>query len=163
MKGHKIYIKRQKYKLGQTLAVHIRRCAKAVLHEERIEHPCEISVLITDNAGIQKLNLQYRNIDAPTDVLSFPLQELTAGAFDPSQIEPEPETGLLPLGDIIMSLEKAEQQAEEYGHSVGREVAYLTVHSMLHLLGYDHIDEENDRPLMREKEEIILEKLDLKR
>ena len=163
MSGHKIYIKRRRCRLEPTLAVHIRRCVKAVLQEEGITEPCEISVLITDDAEIKELNREYRNVNAPTDVLSFPMQELEPGKFDPSLIEPDPESSLLPLGDIIISLERAKAQAEEYGHSIGREVAYLTVHSMFHLLGYDHIDEINDKPVMRAKEEKVLSLLGLQR
>lgn len=167
MKGHKIYIKRHikdcDHRVGPALAVHIRRCVKAVLQEEGITKRCEVSVLITDNNEIHQLNKEFRHIDTPTDVLSFPFQVLEPGKFDPSLIEEDIESGALPLGDIIISLEKAAQQAEEYGHSLGREVAYLTVHSMFHLLGYDHIDEVYDKPKMRAKEEKVLEMLGLRR
>ncbi len=163
MRGHRIYIVRQRYRLGQTLAVHIRRCAKAALSEEGITDPCQINILITDDEGIREYNRKFRNIDSATDVLSFPAQELEPGKFDPSLLEKDPETDTLLLGDMVISYERAERQAEEYGHSVARELAYLTVHSVLHLLGYDHMDEETDKPLMRSKEEKILSSINMTR
>ncbi|MDQ0205132.1 rRNA maturation RNase YbeY [Pectinatus haikarae] len=115
----------------------------------------EVSITLTDNKNIHALNKKYRNIDRPTDVLSFALNEGE---------EPNIEGGapVNVLGDIIISVEKTAKQAEEYGHSVKREIAFLTVHGMLHLLGYDHI-EENDRVEMRREEEFIMEKLGISR
>lgn len=134
----------------------IKTCILAVLNEEQITVPCEINVLVTNDIGIQGINKATRKLDKPTDVLSFPMFELEAGN-PPKDWEDyiDPETGLCPLGDMAISLERAVKQAKQYGHSVKREIGYLTIHSMLHLLGYDHLDEGVQKAQMREKEEII--------
>ena len=134
----------------------IRRCVEATLKAEKISVPCEINVLITDDSGIHAINLASRKIDRPTDVLSFPMFELEAGN-PPKDWSAylDPETGLCPLGDIAISLERARAQAFEFGHSVKREIGYLTIHSMLHLLGYDHLDEGEMKRQMRAREEAI--------
>ncbi len=126
----------------------IRKCCAAVLKKEGITDSCEISVTVVDNETIKELNSQTRGIDRETDVLSFPLGEN-------GEYEVNYATDALLLGDIVISLPKALEQAQEYGHSTEREIAFLTVHSMLHLLGYDHI-EEDDRVVMRAREEEIL-------
>lgn len=134
----------------------IRTCINEALKAEGIAVPCEINVLVTNDEGIQTINKASRNIDKPTDVLSFPMFNLTAGA--PPQDWGEyidPGTGLCPLGDMCISLERAVAQAKEYGHSTKREVGYLTIHSMLHLLGYDHMDEGEQKRRMRSREEAI--------
>ena len=130
----------------------IRRCCHAVLVNEKFEGSAEVSVSFVTNDEIRQLNKEYREKDSATDVLSFPLGE--NGVYDQN-----PATGAYMLGDIVISLERAEAQAEEYGHSFQREVGYLTVHSMLHLLGYDHVDGGLEAVRMREKEELILTKL----
>lgn len=134
----------------------ITKCVEATLRAENVSFPCEINVLITNNMGIQAINLASRGIDSPTDVLSFPMFELTPGEL-PEDWEGyiDPETGLCPLGDMAISLEKAAAQAKEFGHSLRREVGYLTIHSMLHLLGYDHLDEGPQKAAMRQREEAI--------
>ena len=134
----------------------IRKCIKAVFAAEGINVPLEINVLITDDQGIQLINSTSRNIDKPTDVLSFPMFELTAGE-PPADWDSylDPDTGLCPLGDMVISLQRATAQAEEFGHSLKREVGYLTIHSMLHLLGYDHLDEGPQKAQMRAREEAI--------
>ena len=134
----------------------VRRCCHAVLVQEKFEGSAEISVTFVDDAIIHALNKQHRNIDKATDVLSFPLGE--NGVYDVN-----PETGAKMLGDIVISMERAVQQAEEYGHPLQREVAFLTVHSMLHLLGYDHVNGGLEAVHMREKEEAVLTQLGLKR
>ena len=134
----------------------VRRCCHAVLVQENFEGSAEISVTFVDDARIQELNKQHRNIDKATDVLSFPLGE--NGVYDIN-----PETGAKMLGDIVISMERAVAQAEEYGHPLQREVAFLTVHSMLHLLGYDHVNGGLEAVHMREKEEAVLTQLGLKR
>lgn len=134
----------------------IKQCIRAVLDAESIEVPCEINVLVTDDTQIQAINKVSRNIDKATDVLSFPMFQLEAG--NPPEDWTgyiEPETGLCPLGDMAISLERAVAQAKEFGHSTRREVGYLTIHSMLHLLGYDHLDEGPQKAQMREREEYI--------
>lgn len=134
----------------------IRTCVNETLKAEGITVPCEINVLVTDDAGIQTVNKASRSIDKPTDVLSFPMFNLKAG--QPPQDWQEyidPGTGLCPLGDMCISLERAIAQAKEFGHSTKREVGYLTIHSMLHLLGYDHLDEGEQKRQMRGREETI--------
>lgn len=134
----------------------IRRCVEATLQAEGIHFPCEINVLVTDDQGIRAINSASRQIDAHTDVLSFPMFSLTAG--DPPadwKDYVDPETGLCPLGDMVISLERAVAQAREFGHSTRREVGYLTIHSILHLLGYDHLDEGEQKAHMRAREETI--------
>ena len=138
------------------IGANIRTCINATLKAEGITIPCEINGLVTDDAGIQTINKASRSIDKPTDVLSFPMFNLTAGA--PPQDWGEyidPGTGLCPLGDMCISLERAIAQAKEFGHSTKREVGYLTIHSMLHLLGYDHLDEGEQKRQMRSREEAI--------
>jgi probable rRNA maturation factor len=134
----------------------IRRCVEETLFAEGIDVPCEINVLVTNDKGIHAINKASRNIDAPTDVLSFPMFQLEPGN-PPEDWEDylDPETGLCPLGDMCISLERANAQAKEFGHSPKREVGYLTIHSMLHLLGYDHLDEGEMKAAMRSREEVI--------
>lgn len=134
----------------------IRRCMEAVLDAEKITAPCEINVLVTNDRGIHAINKASRDVDKPTDVLSFPMFDLVAGQPPEDWTEYlDPETDLCPLGDMCISLERAAAQAKEYGHSLRREVGYLTIHSMLHLLGYDHMDEGVEKAIMRRREEAI--------
>ena len=135
----------------------------AVLEAEGVKVPFEVDVLFTDNGGIREINLEQRGVDAPTDVLSFPMFELTPGEPPAGEAECDPETGLLPLGDMVLSLERAEEQAAEYGHSPQREAAYLAVHSVLHLLGYDHMDDGPEKARMRSREEAVLATLGITR
>lgn len=134
----------------------IRRCIEATLAAEGVTVPCEINVLVTNDQGIRVINSASRNIDKATDVLSFPMFDLTAGEV-PSDWSAylDPETDLCPLGDMAISLERAAAQAKAFGHSLRREVGYLTIHSMLHLLGYDHLDEGPQKEKMRSREEAI--------
>lgn len=143
-------------KVPKGLRMLIRRCCTAVLVMEKFPDDAEVSVTLVDNERIHELNKQYRNIDKETDVLSFPLG--VDGVYDMNLV-----TGEAELGDIVISLEKAMEQAERYGHSLDREVGYLTVHSMLHLLGYDHENGGLELLHMREKEEEALAQLGLKR
>lgn len=145
--------KQKAVKIPTGLRMLIRRCCHAVLELEKFEGPAEISVTFTDNEEIKKLNAQYRNIDAATDVLSFPMGE--NGKYDLNH-----ETGAKILGDIVISMEKAVEQADAFDHSLQREVAYLTAHSVLHLLGYDHVV-NMEKVRMREKEELVMEQLGL--
>ncbi len=134
----------------------IRRCCNAVLVNEQFDGAAEISVTFVDDARIRELNKQYRNIDKSTDVLSFPLG--IDGVYDINN-----DTGAQMLGDIVISMEHAVEQAKLYGHSLQRELGFLTVHSMLHLLGYDHEQGGLEQVRMREKEEAALTQLGLKR
>lgn len=156
--SHKVYItnKQKAVKVPSGLRILIRRSCHAVLEAEHFEGSAEISVTFVDNAEIQRLNKQYREKDMPTDVLSFPLGQ--DGKYDVNQ-----ETGAFMLGDIVLSMERAVEQAELYGHTLQREVAFLTVHSMFHLLGYDHEAGGLEAVRMREKEEAALIKLGLPR
>ena len=154
---HKINLVFEQLSLQRfTIRANIRKCIQETLKAEGITAACEINVLVTDDAGIQTINRESRNIDKPTDLLSFPMFQLEAGN-PPKDWEEyrDPETGLVPLGDMCISLERAVAQAEEFGHSVRREVGYLTIHSMLHLLGYDHLDEGEQKRQMRAREETI--------
>ena len=138
------------------ISANIRTCINETLKAEGITVPCEINVLVTDDAGIQTINKASRNIDKPTDVLSFPMFDLKAGQPPQDwQAYIDPGTGLCPLGDMCISLERAVAQAKEFGHSTKREVGYLTIHSMLHLLGYDHLDEGAQKRQMRGREDSI--------
>ena len=156
--SHKVYItnKQNVVKVPSGLRILIRRSCHAVLEFEKFEESAEISVTFVDNEQIAELNAQYRNKPQPTDVLSFPLGE--NNVYDRN-----PETGAVLLGDIVISLERAVEQAKLYGHSLQREVAFLTVHSMFHLLGYDHEGGGLEAVRMREKEEAALIQLGLPR
>ncbi len=134
----------------------VRRCCTAVLVQEEFDGAAEVSVTFVDDEEIHKLNKQFRNIDRSTDVLSFPLGE--NGVYDINH-----DTGAKMLGDIVISIPHAIDQADRYGHSLQREIGFLTVHSMLHLLGYDHVNGGMESVRMREKEETVLTKLGLKR
>ena len=134
----------------------IEMCTRAALEEEQIEEDAQVSVTLVDNEVIREINNEHRGIDKATDVLSFPLG-------DEDSFDTDPETGAILLGDIVISLERAKEQAEEYGHSYRREVAFLITHSLFHLLGYDHVDSEEDEKLMFGKQDKVLEKLGITR
>ncbi len=144
------------YKIPTGLRMLIRRCCHAVLELEQVDGSVQVDVTLVDNERIHEVNLEQRGIDKPTDVLSFPLGE--NGVYDV-----HPETGEKLLGNIMISLEQAAKQAEDYGHSFNREVGYLTVHSMLHLLGYDHVQGGMEAVRMREKEETVMKQVGLPR
>lgn len=130
-------------------------CTRAALEEEEIEDDAEVSVTLVDNARIRELNAEFREIDRETDVLSFPLG-------DEEGFEVDPDTDAILLGDIVISLEKAQSQAEEYGHRLRREVAFLVTHSLFHLLGYDHMSEDEEAEMFA-KQDKVLEKLGITR
>jgi probable rRNA maturation factor len=146
--------KQKTVKIPTGLRMLVRRCCNAVLRMEDFPYPAEISVTFVNNEQIRELNKQYRSKDMATDVLSFPMGE--DGVYDENH-----STGAKILGDIVISMEKAVEQAELYGHSLEREVGYLTAHSMLHLLGYNHEDGGIERVHMREKEEQVMVQLGL--
>jgi len=154
---HKINLVFEQLSLQKfTISANIRRCIQETLKAEGVDVPCEINVLVTDDAGIRIINRESRNLDKPTDVLSFPMFQMTPGVLPECwDAYRDPETGLVPLGDMCISLERAAAQAQEFGHSVRREIGYLTIHSMLHLLGYDHLDEGVQKRQMRGREERI--------
>lgn len=132
----------------------VRRSCNAVLKMEDFQGSAEINVIFVDNAQITELNKKHRNLDKPTDVLSFPLGK--DGKYDVN-----PENGAFMLGDVVISVEKAYEQAKSYGHSFQREIGFLTAHSVLHLLGYDHEVGGIEKVRMREKEEKIMAQLGL--
>ena len=134
----------------------IRKCVETTLDAEGITVPCEINVLVTNDKGIRAINQACRGIDKATDVLSFPMFQLEAGN-PPADWDGymDPDTDMCPLGDMAISFERAVAQAKEFGHSTRREIGYLTIHSMLHLLGYDHLDEGPQKAQMRSREEAI--------
>lgn len=140
----------------------IRRTIRTALAAEGLTAPCEVDVLLTDDDGIHEINRELRQVDRPTDVLSFPEFELTPGQL-PGPEDADPGTGLIPLGDMVLSMERVAAQAREYGHSKRRELSYLVTHSVLHLLGYDHLDEGPMKAQMRAREEAIMALLGLKR
>ena len=140
----------------------IRRTIRTALAAEGLTAPCEVDVLLTDDDGIHEINRELRQVDRPTDVLSFPEFELTPGQL-PGPEDADPGTGLIPLGDMVLSMERVAAQAREYGHSKRRELSYLVTHSVLHLLGYDHLDEGPMKAQMRAREEAIMALLGLER
>lgn len=158
---HEIYIDAEVESSPQ-LEERLKEAILAALEEEGVEVPCIIEVCLTDDEGIHQTNLDTRGVDAPTDVLSFPMFDLKPGE-KPQADWADPDTDKVLLGDMMISLERAKAQAEEYGHSVEREICYLAVHSVLHLLGYDHLDEGPQKRQMRQREEAILGKLGIVR
>lgn len=146
--------KQKKIKLPTGTRLLIRKACIATLTEENFPYDAEIEVTLTDDETIRELNKNYRDTDRSTDVLSFPLGE--NGVYDTN-----PESGMKMLGDVVISVEHAVMQSELYGHSLEREISFLTVHSILHLLGYDHINSKLEETVMREKQDIILEELGL--
>ncbi len=140
----------------------IRRTIRTALAAEGLTAPCEVDVLLTADDGIHEINRELRQVDRPTDVLSFPEFELTPGQL-PGPEDADPGTGLIPLGDMVLSMERVAAQAREYGHSKRRELSYLVTHSVLHLLGYDHLDEGPMKAQMRAREEAIMALLGLDR
>ena len=140
----------------------IRKVIRTALAAEGVDFPCEVDVLLTDDSGIHAINREMRQVDRPTDVLSFPEFDLTPGQL-PGAEDADPGTGLVPLGDMVISMERVAAQAREYNHSKRRELSYLVVHSVLHLLGYDHLDEGPQKARMRAREEAILGELGIGR
>ena len=162
MKRHYIPITADVPGISDGLRAFIRRVIRTALAVEGVDFPCELDVRVTDDRTIHEINLDTRGVDRPTDVLSFPSFDLTPGAL-PGEEDADPGTGLVPLGDMVLSMERVQVQAREYGHSNRRELAYLVVHSVLHLLGYDHLDEGPEKARMRAREEEIMARLGLER
>lgn len=146
--------KQKEVKIPTGLRMLVRRCCNAVLRMEQFKGSAEVSVTFVNDEQIHQLNQQYRDKDVPTDVLSFPMGE--NGEYDVNHT-----TGAKILGDIVISMQRAVEQAKRYGHGLDREVGYLTAHSMLHLLGYDHENGGIERVRMREKEEHVMTQLGL--
>ena len=145
---HRIVIRCEAHSLSDfALKQQIAKCITAALDKQGVDTPCEINVLVTDDEGIRAINKAYRQIDKATDVLSFPIDEMNY------------DTNRRYLGDMVLSLERAEAQGEEYGGGFAHEVQYLTVHSVLHLLGYDHLDEGEEKSKMRAREKAIMKEL----
>ena len=154
---HEIYVSREKTGMGHnSAAAMIKKAADMALAAEGVDTPCIISVLLTDDEGIQAVNKEFRGVDRATDVLSFPQNELTPGQFNSDLCEKDMDNGAVLLGDMMISLERCAEQGEEFGHGFEREIMYLTVHSVLHLLGYDHVDEGDMKRQMRKREKEIM-------
>ena len=154
---HEVYISREVIGLGHNESAGlIKKAVKMALDAEGIDVPCIISVMLTDDEGIQTVNRDFRGVDRATDVLSFPLNELSPGEFDEDMCERDIDSGAVMLGDMMISIPRCEEQGEEFGHGYKREIMYLTVHSVLHLLGYDHIDEGEMKAQMRAREKAIM-------
>ena len=155
---HEIAVSREVTNLGHRNAVAlIRKAVNKALDAEGVKTPCLISVMLTDAEGIRRVNREFRGIDRETDVLSFPLNDLIPGKFDPEGCERDWDTGTVMLGDMMISIPACEKQGEEFGHGFEREIQYLAVHSVLHLLGYDHVDEGEQKRLMRAREKAIMD------
>jgi len=148
--------------MGEQTCALVRKAIRTTLSIEGVAAPCEIDVRLTDDSHIQTLNRELRQVDAPTDVLSFPEFDLTPGEALEEALA-DPGTGLIPLGDMAINMDRVKVQAQEYGHSIRRELAYLTVHSVLHLLGYDHMDDGAEKARMRGREEIVMQALGIER
>lgn len=154
---HEIYVSREKTGLGHNnTASLVKKSINRALDAEGVTETCIVSVMLTDDEGIHEINREFRGVDRATDVLSFPMNELVPGEFDADMCERDMETGAIVLGDMMISLERCEAQGEEFGHGFDREICYLTVHSVLHLLGYDHIDEGEMKEQMRKREKEIM-------
>ncbi len=158
MKRHYIPVTAEVPGVGESQKSFIRKVIRTALAAQGVDFPCEVDVLVTGDEEIRAMNRETRQVDRPTDVLSFPAFDLRPGEL-PGLEGADPGTGLVPLGDMMISLERVKAQAKEYGHSNRRELAYLVVHSTLHLLGYDHMDEGPMKAQMREREEAILAEL----
>ncbi len=151
-----------KEEVNEELTDIIQTVCDKVLQTEECDFDAEISVTFTDNEGIRAINKEYRNIDKPTDVLSFPMLEFDEnGVADDAELDSDGD--LIMLGDIVISLERAREQSIEFRHSMKREIAFLTAHSMLHLLGYDHVDDEEGEKIMIQKQEAVLNSLGITR
>ena len=158
---HEITVRREKRGLGHPEALRVvKRAVADALSCEGVEENCIVNVMLTDDVGIHQVNREFRGVDRPTDVLSFPFNEMTPGAFDASLCEKDVESGRIVLGDMMLSLERCQAQGEEFGHGFERELRYLCVHSVLHLLGYDHVDEGAMKKQMRDREKEIMGDLD---
>lgn len=163
-----IYIdnRQNKIKIEKQIIYRVEEIIKYALNKEEVEVPTEVSVIFIDNEKIREINKEQRNFDKVTDVLSFPMLDYPKGEVykdvykDYKFTDVDLDEGKLVLGDIVLSLERATEQSDEYNHSFEREVCYLTVHSILHLLGYDHM-EDDDKIKMRRREEEILEEFDI--
>ena len=140
----------------------VRSAIEAALEAEGVSEPCAVEILLTDDETIHEINREHRGVDRATDVLSFPMNELAPGDFDADACEYHYERECLLLGDMVISMERCAAQAEEFGHSFAHEVQYLAVHSTLHLLGYDHVDEGEQKRRMRAREKEIMQKLEKK-
>ena len=154
---HEISLSREKRGLGHPeAAALVKKAVRAALDAENIPESCLVGAVLTDDEGIRRVNREFRGVDRATDVLSFPFSEQRPGAFDSAACERDPESGRLLLGDMMISLERCAAQGEEFGHGFEREIRYLTVHSVLHLLGYDHVDEGEMKKQMRAREKEIM-------
>lgn len=144
-----------KIAVSDSIDILLKRAVELSLQLENFELPSEVSILLVDNDEIQEINKEHRHIDKPTDVLSFPLVNMKDGEIISDEGDFDMDEKLLVLGDIVISVEKAVEQAEQYGHSFERELAFLATHGMFHLLGYDHEDEAQEKNMMAKQEEVL--------
>ena len=152
-----IYVSREVKNLGHNESASlIKKAVNMALEAEEIAVPCIVSVMLTDDEGIRAVNKEFRNVDSATDVLSFPMNELVPEHFSAENCERDMDSGAVLLGDMMISVPRCEKQGEEFGHGYKREIMYLTVHSVLHLLGYDHVDEGEMKKQMRAREKEIM-------
>ncbi len=157
----KVSVRRERRGLGRSESrALIIKAVRSTLKAEGVACDCEVSVMLTDGEGIRSINAEMRDKDSITDVLSFPFADMEAGCFDEDVCELNPETGCYYLGDMVICVPRCEEQADEYGHDYARELSYLTVHSVLHLLGYDHEDEAEGKRAMRAREKEIMSEIE---
>lgn len=161
-----LYIDDEEYELSKAYKKRAQDVVEVCLEAIDFPYECEVYLLLTDNEGIQSINKEHRNLDKPTDVLSFPQIDFASPKdYDTMETMIEayvnPETDAVVLGDIVISMERVKEQAEEYGHSLEREFSFMIVHSMLHLVGYDHIEENDEILMLKEQKEIMKHKLKL--
>ena len=156
---HRVFARHSGVEVEDRLSIPlIKRCIREALRIEGVELACEVSVLITDDNAIRKINREFRGIDKPTDVLSFPMLVFSPPGWDSFSVDmTDPDTSTVMLGDVILSAQHVIKQADEHAQTREQETAYLTVHSVLHLLGYDHIDEADGKKQMREREKEIMQ------
>lgn len=162
MRRHDIPVTANVPGVNESQRAFIRKVIRTALAAQGVDFPCEVDVLVTSDEEIRALNRETRQVDKATDVLSFPAFDLQPGEL-PGPEDADPGTGRVPLGDMMISMEHVAAQAKEYGHSNRRELGYLVTHSVLHLLGYDHVDEGPMKAQMREREEAILAELGITR
>jgi probable rRNA maturation factor len=164
MDESKVFIENEQtqYEFTDAYGELLRKTALACLSQENIKVGCEVNILITDDSSIKDINRQFREIDNPTDVLSFPMADIIEGKITDEGEDCDIDEGLLVIGDIVISMETTIKQSEQYGHSAQRELAFLTAHGMFHLLGYDHMESQEEAAMMA-KQEAVLDKLGLKR
>jgi len=152
-----VYNRQRIISLPREIISLLKKGARLCARQNGFAHPFDVCITLVDNDRIEQINAEYRNIQAPTDVLSFPLLHFKDGTPEIQPGDLDPRTGRVALGDIIISVEKAREQADAYGHSFEREIAFLAVHGMLHLLGYDHEQPDEEKEMIQRQERVLQE------